>query len=91
MLIFEYGKGAISRECPKCKGNGWVMANIGGNVPALKQPGDFDKNPPNDWCVCGHAEGDHGLDEEDGGPSPDCQAVVGDGTCPCKAYDWKPR
>lgn len=27
ILIFELGVGATQRECPKCKGNGWVEAN----------------------------------------------------------------
>lgn len=61
------------------------MATLGGNVPTLRT--EFDKTPDKAWCKCGHHKGDHGLDEEDGGPSPNCQAVVGDGTCPCKAYD----
>jgi len=29
LLIYEYPKGAISRECPECKGNGWVEVKNG--------------------------------------------------------------
>lgn len=63
------------------------MATLGGNVPSLKRPDEFSNEPDTNWCKCGHHEDDHGLDEEDGGPSPNCQAVEGDATCPCKAYE----
>jgi len=64
------------------------MATLGGNVPSLKKPGEFSNVPDKNWCKCGHHEDDHGeFDDCEIMVSPNCQAVEGDVTCTCKAYE----